>query len=268
MRELWTRLHASVCSLTFENANGRITSGTGFKVGEFLITNNHVIQVPSAKRIVIRSVGNDGYSTALNLSLGHLEFQTLLVEGDPETAWDFAILRIPAPEFRALPSLEIADDEDFQVGDQIGVFGYQFEQAHLSMQMGYLASQYHRAGVHYLQLHSSVNHGNSGGPLVDVRTGKVRGIVTRKATGLTEQFEALMQSFQQNIAQLQGMQQGGMRAYVAGLDPVAAMLATQGQMQRIAFEIGRSANVGIGYAYHIRKVRESIGRHAQAGEAL
>jgi S1-C subfamily serine protease len=253
--------------LTFENANGRITSGSGFKVGEFLVTNNHVIQVPSAKQILIRSVGGDGCSSALNISLGHLEFRALLVEGDPETAWDFAILRIPGPEFQALPSLEIADDDDFQIGDQIGIFGYQFEQAHLSMHMGCLASQFQRAGVHYLQLDSSVNHGNSGGPLVDVRTRKVRGIVTRKATGLTAQFESLMQSFQQNIAQLQAMQKSGVRAIVAGLDPVAAMLASQSQMQRISIEIGRSANVGIGYAYHIRKVRESLKRHAEVGGA-
>lgn len=268
MRELWQHLHASVCSLTFENAQGRITSGTGFKVGEFLITNNHVIQVPSAERIVIRSVHSDGYSTALNISLSYQDFRTLLVEGDPVTAWDFAIIRVPHPEFSGLPSVEIADDSDFRVGDQISIFGYQFEQAHLSMHMGHLASEYHRAGVHYLQLDSSVNHGNSGGPMVDVRTGKVRGIVTRKATGLTEQFEALMQSFQQNIAQLRAMQQGGIQAFVAGLDPVAAMLATQGQMHRIAVEISRSANVGIGYAYHIDKVKESLKRHTARGESV
>jgi S1-C subfamily serine protease len=266
MRELWEQIYPSVCSLTFENANGRITSGTGFKVGEFLITNNHVIQVPSAERIVIRSVHSDGYSTALNISLSYQEFRTLLIEGDPDTAWDFAILRVTHPEFRALPSVEVADDSDFRIGDQISIFGYQFEQAHLSMHMGNLASEYYRAGVHYLQLDSSVNHGNSGGPLVDVRTGKVRGIVTRKATGLTEQFEALMQSFQQNISQLRAMQKGGIQAVIAGLDPIAAMLATQGQMQRIAIEISRSANVGIGYAYHIDKVRESLRRHASRDE--
>lgn len=263
MRELWTRSHRSIVSLTFENADGRISSGSGFKVGEFLITNNHVIQVPSARRIVIGSVNDDAHSTALKIEFGHLEFRTLMVEGDPEDGWDYAILRIPRPEFQALPSLELAEDEDFEVGDQIAIFGYQFEQVHLSMHVGYLASQYHRAGVHYLQLDSSVNHGNSGGPLIDVRTGRVRGIRTRKATGLTRQFDALLQSFQQNIAQLQAMQQGGVRASVAGLDPVAAMLATQGQMQRIAKELGRSANVGIGYAYHISKVRECLIQRAR-----
>jgi len=229
-------------------------------MGEFLITNNHVIQVPSAQRVVLRSVAVDAHTEALNIEVSHQEFCAFMVEGDPETAWDFAVLRIPHPEFQALPSLDMAEDEDFQIGDQIAIFGYQFEQSNLSMHMGNLASQYSRAGVHYLQLDSSVNHGNSGGPLIDVRTGQVRGIVTRKATGLTQQFDALLQSFQQNIARFQAIQQGGGRSLVGGLDPVAAMLVTQGQMQRIAQEIGRSANVGIGYAYHISKVRESLAR--------
>ncbi|MCE2745637.1 MAG: serine protease [Burkholderiales bacterium] len=262
MNHLWRQCQAAICSLTFENANGRITSGSGFKVGDYLITNNHVIQVTDARRIVIRSVNADSHTTALDISFGHLEFRTFLVEGDPETAWDFAILRIPGPEFQALPSLELAEEDEIEVGSQIAIFGYQFDQAQLSMHMGYLASQYFRAGVHYLQLDSSVNHGNSGGPLIDAVTGKVRGIVTRKATGLTQQFDALLHSFQQNINQLQVMQQGGARAIIAGLDPVAAMLATQTQMQRIAQEIGRSANVGIGYAYHINKIRASLARHS------
>jgi S1-C subfamily serine protease len=258
MNEIWTRCQAAVFSLTFENADGRITSGSGFKVGDFLVTNNHVIQVPGAKRISIRSVRADGHSTAVSLSFGHLEFNTFLAEGDPETSWDYAILRIPRPEFLNAPSLLLSEDDEADIGKQVALFGYQFDQPHLSMHMGYLASRYVKAEVDYLQLDSSVNNGNSGGPLIDIATGRVLGIVTRKATGLTQQFDALLHSFQQNIGQLQTMQRGGARALVAGLDPVAAMLATQTQMQRIAQEIGRSANVGIGYAYHIKKVRASL----------
>jgi S1-C subfamily serine protease len=258
MSDLWKRCQASVFSLTFENANGRITSGSGFKVGDFLVTNNHVIQVPAAKRILIRSVRSDAHSTAVSLNFGHLEFKTFLVDGDPEASWDYAILKIPSPDFLAAPSLLLADGEEVEIGKQIAIFGYQFDQPHLSMHMGYLASRYPKAGVDYLQLDSSVNHGNSGGPLVDVSTGRVLGVVTRKATGLTQQFDALLQSFQQNITQLQAMQQSGVRGFVGGLDPVAATLAIQTQLNHIAQEIGRSANVGIGYAYHIKKVRASL----------
>ena len=258
MHDLWLRIQPSVFSLTFENADGRISSGTGFKVGDYLVTNNHVIQVPGAKRIVLRSVLQDGHSTSVNLSFGHLQFRTMLIDGDPENSWDYAILKVADPSFAAAPSLRLEDHDTVSIGSQVAIFGYQFDQPQLSMHLGYVSSQYLKAGVGYIQLDSSVNHGNSGGPLVDVATGRVIGLVTRKATGLTKQFDELLQAFRQNIAQLQAMQGNGVQAFVAGLDPVAATLAIQIQMERIAREISRSANVGIGYAYQIAKVRASL----------
>jgi len=256
MNDLWLRIQPSVFSLTFENAEGRISSGTGFKVGNFLVTNNHVIQVASARRIILRSVISDSHTTAVNLTFGHLEFRNMLLDGDPEDSWDFAILRVNDPSFLDTPSLELEYDDEVLIGTQVALFGYQFDQPQLSIHMGYISSQYMKAGVHYLQLDSSVNQGNSGGPLINVKTGRVLGLVTRKATGLTKQFDELLLAFKQNIDQLQLMQ--GNKVYVAGLDAVASALATQFQMERIAREIGRSANVGIGYAYHIRKVRTSL----------
>ena len=260
MHQHWLRFHPSVFSLTFENAEGRITSGTAFKAGGLLVTNNHVVQVPNARRVLLRSVRADGNTTNLNLDFGHLEFKNMLVDGDPEASWDYAIMRVPNAEFAAVPDLPISPAGTVDVGRSVALFGYQFEQQNLSLHVGFVSSQYERAGVHYLQLDSSVNHGNSGGPLMDVESGEVIGIVTRKATGLTQQFDQLLLAFQQNIQQLQAMANGPVQAVVAGLNPVAAALATQVQLQAIAREIGRSANVGIGYAYHIRKVREGLGR--------
>lgn len=260
MNNLWSRIQPSVLSLTFENADGRMSSGTGFKVGKFLITNNHVIQIPNAKTIVLRSVLADGHSTGINLRFGHLTFRTMMIDGDPEDAWDYAIIRIDDPNFLALPSLELEPCDEVAIGASVALFGYQFEQPHLSMHVGYVSSQYPMAGVQYIQLDSSVNNGNSGGPLIDVSTGRVIGLVTRKATGLTKQFDELSKAFRLNIDQLQAVQKefGMGAAIVGGMDPVASTLAIQVQLERISKEIGRSANVGIGYAYHIRKVRDSL----------
>lgn len=185
MYEQWLRFHSSVFSITFENAEGRITSGSGFKAGGFLVTNNHVLQVPDARRIILRNVRRDGNTPGVDLSFGHLEFRNMLVDGDPEASWDYALLRVSAPEFAAIPDLALAPDDSVDVGRKVVLFGYQFEQPNLSMHVGYISSQYQKAGVHYLQLDSSVNHGNSGGPLIEAASGQVVGIVTRKATGLT-----------------------------------------------------------------------------------
>ena len=53
-RDLWQRIHKSVCSITFLKDNERIASGTGFKINNKLVTNYHVIQVPTATHVQLR----------------------------------------------------------------------------------------------------------------------------------------------------------------------------------------------------------------------
>lgn len=262
MHELWQQCQASIVSLTFQNADGRMSSGTGFKVGSFLITNNHVMHVPGFKRMSMRSVQADGHTTAYEEEFGHLQFRDMLEDGDQEAGWDYAVLRVPGLSFSTLPSLELQPSDHVQVGSAVALFGYQFDNPNLSIHAGHLSSQYQKAGVHYLQLDCSVNQGNSGGPLIDVATGKVLGIVTRKATGLTEQFDVLVAALDRNIQALDASQRGGGQVRLMGIDPIGAIRESQAQMGVLAREIRRSANVGVGYAYQIRKVREALARLA------
>jgi hypothetical protein len=92
------------------------------------------------------------------------------------------------------------------------------------------------------------NHGNSGGPLIDTADGKVLGIVTRKATVLTKDFEDLDTVLQSNI-KLLNQSAGGV--FLSGVDSISATRMIQEQIRVICRNIGRSANVGIGYANHI-----------------
>jgi S1-C subfamily serine protease len=111
---------------------------------------------------------------------------------------------------------------------------------------GLISSIYPSGPTQILQIDGSVNASNSGGPLIDAETGDVLGIVTRKATGLSRMFQELLQSFENNIQVMQASQ--GMVG-LAGVDPIAALIASQRQLQHVAREIERSANVGIGYAF-------------------
>jgi hypothetical protein len=114
-----------------------------------------------------------------------------------------------------------------------------------------ISSIYQTGPTNILQIDGSVNHSNSGGPLLDVESGEVLGIITRKATGLTQMFQQLLQSFDENIKALQGAKG---KIGLSGVDPIAALVAGQHQMQRVAWEIERSANVGIGYAFNMAHV--------------
>ena len=256
MQALWQRLHPSIISLTFLSTVGdRITSGSGFKMGGYLITNNHVIQVPSARRVILRTVGPDGFVSAFEADFGRLAFRDMLRSGQGESSWDYAVMAVDHPIFAQIPDLEAKQENDVAIGSEACFLGFQFEQTNLAIHRGLVSSTFVKAGVRYVQIDGSVNHGNSGGPLIDTADGKVLGIVTRKATGLTKDFENLDKMLQSNI-KLLNQSAGGV--LLNGFDPIAATRMIQEQIRVISRNIGRSANVGIGYAYHISEVRSTL----------
>jgi len=257
MQVLWQRLYPSIISLTFLNtARERISSGSGFKMGGYLITNNHVIQVPSARHVILRTVGLDGSTTAFEADYGHLNFKTMLKSGQEASSWDYAIIALDDPLFAQIPDLEAKEDDTVEIGSEACFLGFQFEQTNLAIHRGLLSSSYFKAGVRYIQIDGSVNNGNSGGPLINIADGKVIGLVTRKATGLMKDFDDLDKVLQSNI-ELLNKSSGGV-VLISGIDPIAATRAIQEQIRIVARNIGRSANVGIGYAYHISEVRSAL----------
>ena len=252
---VWGQFHGAVCSVRHFAGHEPIGQGTGFLVDKWLITNNHVLQAAGATHVRVQFVGPDGHTPTAAKQFTSSAFTASLVDGEPDTSWDFAILNGDLKEFAAQPRLDLSAAPRPIIGSPVNHLGFHFEDANLSIGSGFLASAYSRAGVDYLQLDTSINHGNSGGPLVDPATGRVIGLVTRKATGLTKQFDELVKTFEANAAAVQPLI-GGMR--LGNFDMVEGFQVTQNQLRGLALEIRRSANVGIGYAYDISKVRAAL----------
>ena len=82
--------------------------------------------------------------------------------------------------------------------------------------------------------------------------GQVVGVVARKATGLTQAFDQLIQSFEQNATVLEAASGG---VVMSGIDPLKVLALTQQQMQMVSAQLERSANVGIGYAIWVDPMR-------------
>lgn len=151
----------------FENPG----TGSGFVVdpsGEIL-TNHHV--VAGADRIYVRFPGE------------MQEYAAEMVGSDPLT--DLALLRIdPGP--RQLSYLAFGDSESLEVGDWVVAVGNPFGNLEGSLTVGILSAT-GRGDLNiqgltpryqdFLQTDASINFGNSGGPLVDVR-GRVIGVNT------------------------------------------------------------------------------------------
>jgi hypothetical protein len=106
-----------------------------------------------------------------------------------------------------------------------------------------------------------VNAANSGGPLILPETGEVIGIVTRKATGLSNMFDILRDSLRRNLQELTRLRSGGGSISIGGVDPVQAAEVTQSQLLILLDQIERSANVGIGYAFSAKHLLEDALLH-------
>lgn len=252
--DTWNNCHASICSISFLNLTGqKIGSGTGFKIGNFLVTNNHVFIAPGSTNVELKFVNSDGYSVRAVKTISYADFQSRLQVGMPETSWDYAILSLDDIEFSSIPTLILSDSVTMQIGQRVAILGFQFDQINLSIKQGILSSRLIKAGVKYMQVDASVNHGNSGGPLINVDNNKVIGIVTRKHTGLTQTFDDLIKSYDSNIAVLNTVK-GGVR--FGGVDPIEVLIVSQNQMKVTSKEIQRSANVGIGFAYELDQIKD------------
>jgi V8-like Glu-specific endopeptidase len=254
MNKVWEKIFKSVVKITHLKGGHVISSGTGFIYNKHLITNNHVFYSNQTDEIKLHTVKENGFEIEYQLIMPYSAFRDRLKEGMGEESWDFAIIDLESTNFEKLPSLEIIEaNKKIEIGEEIALFGFPLLQENLSMNAGHISSKKIQASVKYIQVDASVNRGNSGGPLIEVNSGKVIGIVTRKGTGLTEMFDQLKNHTQQNLNMANQMQDG---VFMMGISFKQVLVATQTQSLQLINEIERSANVGIGYAFELVEMRK------------
>lgn len=249
--DIITKIKSGVALVSFYQNGEKIASGSAFLCKNKIISNNHVFH-PEGESF------NSSVDVKIKILNSEFVFKYSdlgqhVIIGSPINTNDYIVLDIKNEEFfKDKFQFELGSHENVEVGDQILIAGYPFEHENLTSHVGHVSAKYFEVGVNIIQLDASVNNGNSGGPLIDPKTVKVVGIVTRKATGLTKQFDDLISSFNYNasmLSKLQGLSWGDLT--------IGNILATsQGQMKEIARNIKRSANVGIGYAFSCDKLKE------------
>lgn len=237
--DVYEAANHSVANIIASSSGQRVASGTGFLVNDHLITCAHVLKIPTGLGLEVR-FEHPAAGAAQTWSYGS---QFPIKGHSDEHSYDFAILNVPSNVVCG-PSLEFAERLPV-AGEPVCALGYPFEDPHLTIHQGIVSAVFRSGPATMLKLDMSVNPSNSGGPLISMVDGKVMGVVARKATGLTQAFNQLIQSFEQNAKALQAASGGVM---LSGIDPLNVLAVTQRQMQLVSAQLERSANVGIGYA--------------------
>lgn len=270
------------------NQNYLCGAGTCFLLGKYLITNYHVLEP------ILGELDKNIYSLWLYDSKSivnslHYTFSSELVKkglteymSDSKNN-DYIILDL---DFAVYPNenLEYYEQEingekttfhkpisgkenefiEFQIGESFNAYigqkvvflGYPFGKTNLSMHTGIISSIYERNGVKVFQIDGSVNNGNSGGPLIDVDTGNIIGIISRKEDGLNQLFDDLKTSIKSSLSVLNQPTNGAVT--ICGINPVEGLKVSFSSLDALVNQIERSANVGIGYAFSMDKIKKDI----------
>ena len=146
--------------------------GSGFVIDKagHIITNEHVIA--GAQKIQVSFSGND-------------QIRAKVVGNDPST--DVAVLQVDAHS-RSLTPLLLGDSDTVQVGDPVVAIGNPFSLTRTAT-AGIVSAVQRTIDApnglsidHVIQTDAAINHGNSGGPLLDSR-GQVIGVNAQIQTG-------------------------------------------------------------------------------------
>src|SRR3954467_2272813 len=150
--------------------------GSGFVIDKtgHIITNYHVVK--GAQKVQVSFSGQD-------------EITATVVGTDPST--DVAVLKIDA-RARALTPLPLGNSDAVTVGDSVYAIGNPFGFTR-TLTTGVVSALQRRLEApntlpseHASQTDAAINHGNSGGPLLDV-AGRVIGVASQISTGNTGQ---------------------------------------------------------------------------------
>lgn len=248
---LISKIKSGVVSVSFYQNQTKIASGSAFLCKNKIISNNHVFypsegNFPQDAIVVLKANGSE-------FRFEYSKLSDYVISGSTTDYFDYIILDIKNEDFfKDKFCFDLGMHDDIEVGQEILIMGYPFENENLTSHIGHISAKYLESNVNVIQLDASVNNGNSGGPLIDIATEKVVGIVTRKATGLVKQFDDLIASFDKNVEVLKKI-----TGLSFGSTTIGEILSVpQNQMKLIAISIKRSANVGIGYAFSCDRLQK------------
>jgi len=264
------KVKSGVIRITSIKNNNIAGSGTGFISNNRIITNDHVLKGALSGETVWLTFHDTPISKSISngketvnakppiLTLSKQDFKKLVITSSEENFYDYAILSLPeAIQKMNLFQFELLENAEKKMGMDIAFLGYPLDAFNITCHSGRISSLFSRGIVdNVIQIDASINGGNSGGPLFMPDTGKVVGIITRKATGITKMFDELKNGLRQNMELINNS--SGANILMGGIDLRRAIEATQLQSLVIIEEIERSANVGIGYAFPIDPVTSAL----------
>ena len=248
-RKVWEHCKSSVCSIDFiTDAGTRIISFTGFKVKDYLLTDEVVDKFAKPSSILLRFTESDAKASGC-ISLTYEEFLASKVEVKTNPKPGFLIFDIQHKAFEAIPSLVCSKKIQHSIGSPIAVLGYQLDQENLALKTGIISSYYkHKDGFNSIQVDCTIKQGNSGSPLICAETLEVIGVIGHRLASLARGYQEMMRIINNNLRVLNEAEG---KINMEDIDPIQVLIANQNQIKHMATEFFKSTNMRVGFAAEI-----------------
>ncbi len=245
-RNVWDQCKSSVCSIEFlSNAGTKIVSFTGFKVKNFLVTDDVIDKFAKPAEVVIRFTESQSPNSGC-ISMSFKELLAVKVKFDEKINPGFALFDIKDKAFQIIPSLKCSKRFNHIIGHPIAVLGYQLEQGNLAIKSGIISSLFkHNDGFNTIQVDCTIKQGNAGSPLICAETGEVIGVIGHRLASIARSYQDMMRIINTN---LQVLKEAEGKIDMEDIDPIQVLIASQNQIKHLAREFFKATNMRVGFA--------------------
>jgi hypothetical protein len=249
-RKIWKECHSSVCSIHFlSKAGTHITTFTGFRIRDYLITDDIITKFERPEKIYIKFVKEDGYSERTGKLLSYKAFKDRVVYPGGEKVPGYSIIKLDDKEFRKIPSLKCGRRINYEIGQPIAILGYYNDEGNLAIKGGIISSFFtHSDGLNYMQLDSAIQQGNAGSPIIEPENMEVIGVIAHHLSSIARSYQRIMKIFNRNLDILKTVQG---KYNFDDVDPVQVLIANQYQIKHIAQEFFKTRNMRVGFAVEL-----------------
>ena len=229
-----------VCKDIDSRGSGVIVQENGYVltcnhvVCKYVLENNALKDASYSKDIVVRLA--DGTELPAKVA-----FTKSLSQDSRPLLYDYAILKIDG---RTFTPAEFGDYNSVEEGSDVYFSGYPLSSSHLTTHRGMVSAKYTREGTFnktpqkVFQIDGAINKGNSGGPLFDLSTQRVVGLISTREGGISKDLVDLRDYI---VSQ---KKQGSGGVYLQGVDPLPVIV-------ELTNTLDRYISVGIGHAISI-----------------
>lgn len=245
-RTVWEACCSSVCAINFlSDAGTRIITFTGFKVKNFLVTDDVIDKFEKPSEVSI-CFPEDGLRSCADITMSFREFMKCKLNAGSKVNPGFVLFELAQKEFKDIQPLKCSKKLNYTIGHPIAVLGYQLDQDNLAIKSGIISSLFtHPDGFRSIQVDCTIKQGNAGSPLIDAETLEVIGVIGHKLASIARSYRALLRIINTNLKVLKEAEG---KINMEEIDPIQVLIANQNQIKHLATEFFRTTSMRVGYA--------------------